>query len=262
MTNQELLDIAVSGARKAGELLLERFRATATGVGTKSTPTDLVSDADRDAESLLVEHIASLRPDDGILGEEGAARSSTTGLEWVVDPLDGTVNFLYRIPTWGVSIALEDAGGAVIAVVHDPNRDETFTAIRNQGAMLNGRPISTSDEADLARALIATGFSYDPDVRSRQARVVTRVLDRSRDIRRAGSAALDLTSVACGRVDGFYEAHLERWDRAAGVLIAVEAGCLVTDLRSPKGGGIGVVAANPALHPQLNELVSVQSIEG
>lgn len=257
MTNQDLLGIAVSGAVAAGELLAERFRSTATGVGTKSTPTDPVSDADRDAEALLVAHITSTRPDDGILGEEGAGRSSSTGLEWVIDPLDGTVNFLYRIPTWGVSVALEDSEGALVAVVHDPNRNETFTAIRGDGARMNGDPIAASVESDLAAALIATGFSYDREVRSHQAKVVTRVLNRARDIRRGGSAALDLTAVACGRVDGFYEAYLERWDRSAGTLIAREAGCVVTDLRPPKGEGVGVVAANAALHPQLNEVVTI-----
>lgn len=251
-----LLDIALTGAREAGALLLDRFRITATGVSTKSSPTDLVSDADRDAETLLVDHLTSRRPGDGILGEEGAGRGSETGLRWVIDPLDGTVNFLYRIPIWAVSIALEDNAGPVLAVVYDPNRDETFTAIRGEGASMNGHPIRTSDEADLSHALIATGFSYDPSIRSHQARVATRVLDAARDIRRSGSAALDLTSIACGRVDGFYEAHLERWDRAAGELIATEAGALVTNLQLPSDAAVGVVAANPSLHPQLSALVT------
>lgn len=256
MTNEELLDIAVTGAKDAGRLLLERFRATATGVSTKSSPTDLVSDADRDAEALLVEYLRTHRPNDGMLGEEGAGRTSETGLRWVIDPLDGTVNYLYRIPVWAVSIALEDPDGPLLAVVHDPNRGETFTAIRHCGASMNDQPIHVSDERDLSQALIATGFSYDPAIRSHQARVVTRVLDGARDIRRSGSAALDLASIACGRVDGFYEAHLERWDRAAGELLATEAGAIVTDLKPPIGDSIGVVVANPSLHAQLLALVT------
>ena len=251
----ELLEIARGAARRAGELLLERFEEPARGVASKSTSTDLVSDADRDAESLLVDIITTARPEDGLLGEEGAGEESRTGLRWVIDPLDGTVNFLFRIPIWSVSVAVQDAEGSVVGVVHDPSRDEIFWAIRGQGARCDGQPITVSPKLDLADALIGTGFAYDPDIRAVQAGVVNRLLPVVRDIRRLGSAALDMCQVACGRYDGFYESDMYPWDRAAGELIAREAGAKVTDLPPPKGKGLGIVAANPVLHDKIRELV-------
>ncbi|MEA2447121.1 MAG: monophosphatase, partial [Actinomycetota bacterium] len=171
-------------------------------------------------------------------------------------PLDGTVNFLYRIPTWCISIAVEDAEGALVGVIHDPNRKETFAAARREGARLNGSPIRVSAQEDLSRALIGTGFSYESDAREVQAELATRVLPRARDIRRGGSAAIDLASLACGRLDGFYEAPMERWDKAAGVLIASEAGATMTELPPPKPGlSPGVIGANPVLHRALSELL-------
>jgi myo-inositol-1(or 4)-monophosphatase len=255
VTTDALLEIAASSARSAGKLLLERFREPAAGVATKSTPTDLVSDADRDAERLLIDEISRVRPGDGWLGEEGGSGGSSTGIRWVIDPLDGTVNFLYGIPVWAVSVAAEDGRGALAAVVHDPIHDETFSAARGEGAWLDGAPITVSDETDLARALIGTGFAYDVRIRDAQAEVVRRVLPVVRDIRRAGSAALDLCSLACGRLDGFYESNMGAWDRAAGVLIAVEAGATVTDLAPPFGDEVGVIAANRSLHDQLKDLI-------
>jgi myo-inositol-1(or 4)-monophosphatase len=251
----ELLEAASHAAREAGKLLLDRFQAPAHGVETKSTPTDLVSDADRDAEKLILEIVGARRPDDGVVAEEGGGKKSRSGYRWIVDPLDGTVNFLYGIPIWGVSIAVEDDDGAVIGVIHDPNLNDMFTATRGSGAQLNTRPIRVSRETDLSQALIGTGFSYDARIRAAQAEVVHRVLPQVRDVRRAGSAALDLASLACGRLDAFYEAHMEVWDRAAGVLIATEAGATVTDLEPPLGKAAGVVAANPELHDRLRTLV-------
>jgi myo-inositol-1(or 4)-monophosphatase len=251
----ELLDVASYAARDAGRLLLDRFHAPARGVETKSTPTDLVSDADRDAEKLILEIVSARRPDDGVVAEEGGGKSSATGYEWIVDPLDGTVNFLYGIPTWAVSIAVADEKGAVVGVIHDPNHNETFTALRGAGALLNDRPIKVGEETDISQALIGTGFAYDARIRAVQAEVVHSLLPRVRDVRRAGSAAIDLAWLACGRLDGFYEAHMEVWDRAAGVLIAEEAGANVTDLEPPLGKSAGVVAANPQLHDQLRSLV-------
>jgi myo-inositol-1(or 4)-monophosphatase len=251
----ELLEVASHAAHEAGRLLLDRFHAPARGVATKSTPTDLVSDADRDAESLILDVVSSRRPDDGVVAEEGGGKKSGTGYRWIVDPLDGTVNFLYGIPIWAVSIAVEDEEGAVVGVIHDPNHDDTFTASRGAGALLNSHPISVSEETDLSQALIGTGFAYDAGIRAMQADVVRRLLPRVRDVRRAGSAATDLAWLACGRLDGFYEAHMELWDRAAGVLIAEEAGATVTDLEPPLGAAVGVVAANRHLHDQLRSLV-------
>jgi len=251
----ELLELAGDCARRAGALLLERFQGPAAGVATKSTPTDLVSDADRDTEKLVLDMIANARPGDGWIGEEGGGRESSSGIRWIIDPLDGTVNFLYGMPDWAVSIAAEDASGAVVGVVFDACRRETFTAIRGEGAFMNGRQIGVTDETDLSRSLVATGFSYDAIIRESQAEVVRRILPRIRDIRRAGSAALDLCWVASGRTDAYYESNMGVWDRAAGVLIAREAGATVTDLHPPSGDDVGVIAANKTLHDQLRKLV-------
>jgi myo-inositol-1(or 4)-monophosphatase len=253
----ELLDLATLVARRAGELLLEHYHRAATGVDTKSTPTDLVSDADRAAEHLIKELIAKERPDDGLVGEESGRASQGDGGEftWIIDPLDGTVNFLFRIPTWAVSIAVRDREGLVAAVVHDPNRNETFTAQRSGGAALNGAPIRVGDKTDLSQALVGTGFAYDAETRMVQAEVVRRVLPRVRDIRRAGSAALDLSYLACGRLDGFYEAHMMEWDKAAGILLVEEAGGVLSPLEDPSGISDGLIGANRDLHPALERLV-------
>ena len=251
----ELLELAVEAAHEAGRLLLRRFESDPSGVRTKSTATDLVSDADTESEKTILRHIRTRRPDDGWLGEEGSAGASRSGVTWVVDPLDGTVNYLFRIPVWAVSIAAEDESGTLAGVVHDPNRGETFTAMRGRGASLNGAPIVVRDGADLTTSLIGTGFAYDAPTRAAQAEVVAKVLPRVRDVRRAGSAALDLSSAACGRFDGFYEASLEPWDKAAGVLLVKEAGGVVSTLPHPIGGSNGVVAAGPRLHPLLEDLL-------
>ena len=224
-------------------------------MSTKSSPTDVVTDADRAAEALIIDALSNARPDDGILSEEGGAEDSVTGLRWIVDPLDGTVNFLYGIPAWGVSIAVEDDDGTLAGAVFDPNLDELFGAARGHGAHRNHASIRVGDTNDLGQALIATGFSYDADARARQAALIPELLPRVRDIRRAGSAALDLCATACGRVDGYYESVMERWDRAAGELIVREAGGIVTSLPSPLGGTPGVIAAGPGLHAQLSALV-------
>lgn len=255
MATEELLEVAEAAARSAGELLLERFRAPARGVDAKSTPTDLVSDADRDAEALILKHVERDRPDDGVLAEEGGGRRARSGFTWVVDPLDGTVNFLFGIAAWAVSIAVEDDAGTLVGIVRQPALGETFRAVRGGGATLNGIPIRVSEREDLETALIGTGFAYDARARAAQADLVRKVLPRVRDIRRAGSAALDLAAVACGRLDAVYESPMEPWDRAAGVLLIQEAGGIVTDLPAPMGLSTGVVAANPILHPKLESLV-------
>ena len=250
-----LLELAVGAAREAGELLLERFHGPARGVDTKSSSTDLVSDADRAAEALILGRLVEARPEDGILAEEGGGRPSGSGVTWIVDPLDGTVNFLFGIPVWSVSIAARDALGAIVGVVHDPNRGETFTASRGEGAALNGEPIRVSDRGRLEEAMIGTGFSYDAEARREQAERLVRLLPRVRDIRRGGSAAIDLATLACGRFDGFYEAPMEEWDKAAGILLIREAGGVVSDLPAPQGLSTGVIAANPNLHDELRKLV-------
>ncbi len=251
----ELVDLAVEAAHAAGALLSDHFRKPAEGVESKTTPTDLVSDADKASEALLLDLIGAKRPDDGILSEEGAEGASASGLTWVVDPLDGTVNFLFGIPVWSVSMAVEDDAGGLVGVVHNPNTGETFTAARGQGARMNGKTIHVSTRSELASALIGTGFAYDARARSAQAEIATRVLPVARDIRRAGSAALDLASLACGRLDGFYEAPMESWDKAAGVVLITEAGGVVSELAAPYDLSPGVIAGNRALHDRLRALV-------
>jgi myo-inositol-1(or 4)-monophosphatase len=247
------LELAERAARLGGDLLLERFHGPLKGVHSKSTVTDLVSEADTASEAAIKRLLADERPDDGLLAEEGSAQDSASGRRWVVDPLDGTVNYLYRLPAWCVSVALEDARGSAVAVVHDPLRDETFTAERGAGARLNGERIQVSGEDRPERALIATGFSYSADLRAAQAEVVTRVLPVFRDIRRAGAAALDLAYLAAGRVDGYYERGLKAWDWAAARLLVTEAGGAVADL---DGEPHGLAAASPQLLPRLLEFVS------
>ena len=251
----DLLEMAMVAATQASEILLDYFEAPVQGLDTKSTPTDLVSDADRAAEKFISDFIRHERPEDGVLGEEGAGRPSKSGLTWVVDPLDGTVNFLFNIPVWCVSIAIEDADGALVGVIYDPNKEELFAAERGEGATLNGEEIHVAERDDLSRALIGTGFSYDADARAHQATLLAKVLPRVRDVRRAGSAAIDLATLACGRFDGFYEAPMEPWDKAAGVLIVREAGGVVSELPAPNGLSPGVVAAGPGLHDALRDLV-------
>jgi myo-inositol-1(or 4)-monophosphatase len=259
VNENSLLELAERSARLAGELLARRFREPATGVSAKSTPTDPVSDADRESETLLVETIAAERPDDGFVTEESPDVKSRSGVRWVVDPLDATVNYLFRIPWWCVSVAVEDEAGTIAGAIYNPNVDEMFTALRGKGAFLNGTPMAVSTTDRLDRALIGTGFAYLDRARADQAAVVARVLPRARDVRRMGSAALDLASLACGRLDGFYEAPLERWDRAAGLLMLAEAGGVTTPLAGPQGLTDGVIGSGPALHDQLCAVVLQES---
>ncbi len=213
----------------------------------------MVSDADRNAEALIEEALRGERPDDGLIAEEGAHSRAQNGRRWVVDPLDGTTNYLYGLPGWAVSIALEDEQGSAVGVVHQPVTAETFTATRGGGARLNGEAIEVSGADHLSTALIATGFAYDESFRSVQAELLTRVLPRVRDIRRAGAAALDLCLVAAGRVDGYYERGLQEWDWAAGSLVVTEAGGRLERL---EGEPMGLLAATPAIADDLLALVT------
>jgi len=204
------LELAVQAACGAAALLIERGRRPARGLGAKSSATDMVSDADREAERLISDQLRAERPDDGLLGEEGATAAAASGRRWVVDPLDGTTNFLYGYPGWCVSVALEDGSGPLVGAIRDPERDETFTAVRGGGAELNGGTIRVREHDRLETALIATGFGYEPAVRARQADVLRAALPLLRDIRRGGAAALDLAWVAAGRLDGYYERGVKR----------------------------------------------------
>jgi myo-inositol-1(or 4)-monophosphatase len=251
-----LLEVADAAARSAGAVLVERFGGPRVDVRAKSTPTDLVSEADVAAEGALRECLGRLRPDDAVLGEEGGdTGEGTSGLRWVVDPLDGTVNFLFGIPHWCVSVACEDGDGALVGVVHDPLRGETFSAERGRAAMLDGAPIAASRRAELETAMVATGFAYDARVRAVQARVVAEVLPRVRDVRRLGSAALDLAWTACGRYDAYYERGLNPWDRAAGALLCESAGLALRELPAEGILPDGLLVAPPGLLGPLAELV-------
>lgn len=258
---QELLAVAHEAARAAAAELRARFGRRARNVQTKSTPTDLVSEADLAAEAAIREVLRRRRPADAILGEEGGATESAVAnpsgrvLRWVVDPLDGSVNFLFGIPAFAVSVACEAGSGAVVGVVLDPVRDECFAAARSTAATLNGQPIEASDRDELGQAMVATGFGYDAAVRARQAAVVARVLPRVRDIRRVGAAALDLAWCACGRFDAYYERGIQAWDVAAGALIAERAGLQVRRLAPTDHDAAGIVAAPFALIDSLVELV-------
>jgi myo-inositol-1(or 4)-monophosphatase len=245
----ELLALAVAAAQEAGELVAQRRADAPVEVSaTKSSPTDIVTASDTAAERLIRQRIEDARPDDGILGEEGGSATGHSGVRWIVDPIDGTVNYLYGIPAYAVSIAAESDGEVTVGVVHNPASGETWTALRGQGAWLGDRALQVGGVDDPAYALVATGFNYDVRTRTRQAGQVARLLPLVRDIRRIGSAALDLCALATGRVDAYVEQGLQPWDFAAGALVAREAGARV--------GGFGgaaeasedlVVATNPDL---------------
>jgi myo-inositol-1(or 4)-monophosphatase len=253
----DLRTIAVDAARAAGDLLAGYADRLADGgdlgVDTKSSATDPVSEADRAAERLLTDHLTAARPDDGLLGEEGAVREGSTGLTWVVDPLDGTVNFLYGHPLWCVSVACVDDDGTVAGAIHHPASGETFHAARGAGARLDDTPLACTHVDDLSATLVATGFAYDPAVRADQGRDVADLLPIARDVRRGGSAALDLAWVAAGRVDAYAEAGLNLWDWAAGRLLVTEAGGIVTEHPRTLGGRelTAVVAGGRAAHDHL-----------
>ena len=251
----ELVELACELSRAAGTLIVEGRRRGVHDVHTKSSATDMVTEFDRQSERLIVEGILARRPGDGIVAEEGSRVAGTSGVEWLIDPIDGTTNYLYGIPAYAVSIAARDAEGLVAGAVHVPVLGETFHATRGGGAFLDGRPIRCSPRADLATTLLATGFSYDAARRVEQGAVLQHVIGVVRDVRRIGSAAADLCSVACGRVDAYYERGLSPWDLAAGELVAAEAGALVTAFDGGPAAG-EVLAANPALHAQLRDLLA------
>ncbi|HEY6692616.1 MAG TPA: inositol monophosphatase family protein [Solirubrobacteraceae bacterium] len=246
MSPGALREIAEAVAREAGHQLRDAFAGPRVNVTAKSSPTDLVSEADHAAERLIRERLASARPGDGFLGEEGGDAEGSSGLRWVVDPLDGTINFLFGIPQWAVSIACEDAEGTLAGVIYDPMRDELWTAERDSPALLDGREIHGSGRSDLATTLVATGFGYDAAVREYQAGIVAELLPQVRDIRRFGSAALDLAWTAAGRYDAFYERGLNAWDLAAGELLCCRAGLAVRVLEPapPAAGGLLVAPAS------------------
>ncbi|MGC5017684.1 inositol monophosphatase family protein [Micromonospora sp. DT47] len=251
----ELLEIAVEVARDAAATAY-RMRAEGVSVAaTKSTVTDVVTAADRAVERQVLDALAKLRPDDAVLGEEygaGEPSAAASGVRWIVDPIDGTVNYLYGLPHCAVSLAAEVDGEVVAGVVRNLFTGEEWTATAGGGAWRDGRRLGCSTETDLGQALVATGFGYDPARRSHQAGVIAELISQVRDIRRFGAAALDLCLAAEGRVDAYYEKGLAAWDLAAGGLVAAEAGLRVTGLRGLPAGPDLVIAAPPALFGPLH----------
>ena len=250
-----LLELAVEVAVETGRMLVED-RPARLGFGTKSTPTDVVTQMDTRAEQLLLDRIGAARPDDGYLGEEGAARDGTSGVRWVLDPIDGTVNYLYAAPGWAVSVAAEVHGQVYVGVVVVPSYGEVFAAVRGGGATRNGAAVAVSSPVSLAQSLIGTGFGYDAGRRASQGAILAGLLPLVRDVRRAGAASVDLCSVACGRLDGYYERGLAPWDLAAGGLIAAEAGARVEGLNGRAAGADLVIAASPAGFDALHEVLA------
>ncbi len=258
----ELVALAEQAARAAGDLVRDQRPDDLGVASTKTSPTDVVTAMDTAAEELLVERLLTVRPDDGLLGEEGGLRPGTSGLTWVVDPIDGTVNYLYRIPAYAVSVAVVEGEPdprtwrVLAGCVHNPVSGETWTASVGGGAFLSGRRLGVHDGVELGHALVGTGFGYTSGRRRSQARVLAALLPRLRDVRRAGAASLDLCAVASGRLDAYYERGLKPWDLAAGGLVATEAGASVTGLGGLSASEDMVVAAAPALARRLQQVLS------
>lgn len=250
----ELLALAIRIGREAGAMLMDRPKELE--VTTKSTAIDVVTQMDIRAEAFIVQELMAARPHDGLVGEEGADRPSASGITWVIDPIDGTVNYLYNLPGWNVSIAAKDEEGQLIGVVTAPSINSTWWAVRGEGAFYNGQPIRANDPIELNRALIGTGFQYDTAHRGKQIDHVSQMLPKVRDIRRNGAAAVDLCHVAMGALDGYYEHGLKEWDWAAAGLIATEAGA--------KFGLYGqapymmTLAAGPHLYSELESFLSLR----
>lgn len=252
----ELRDLAVSVAREAAALLEDALHRPRESVSTKSSGTDMVTEMDAASERLLVDRISAARPEDAIVGEEGADRSGTTGVRWVIDPLDGTTNYLYRLPGWNVSIGVEVEDRPVAGAVLVPGFRDEFAAAEDAGATRNGEQLLLGGSAPLAEALVGTGFSYDREQRRVQAAQVTALIADVRDVRRIGAAATDLCGVACGRLDAFYETGLAAWDRSAGTIIAREAGARVEVVAGNRLDGVLTLACHPALWGDFTALLA------
>jgi myo-inositol-1(or 4)-monophosphatase len=265
-TPAELLDLAVAVAGPAGDLARSMRAQGVEGVSTKSTATDIVTAADRAVERQVIEALRARRRHDAILGEESGAVSASgtaSGVRWILDPIDGTVNYLYGIPLYAVSLAAEVDGVVVAGVVRNPVTGHQWTATRSGGAYRDGRRLTGSRVTDLGQALVATGFGYDSRRRAHQARVLAELLGQVRDIRRLGAASIDLCLAAEGAVDAYYEKGLNLWDHAAGGLVAEEAGLRVTGLAGAPAGPDLVLAAPPALYQPLHDrLVELDAAGG
>ncbi|MEU0571768.1 inositol monophosphatase family protein [Nonomuraea sp. NPDC005983] len=252
----DFVGLAEDIAREAGDMLLAKRPAMSEVVETKSSPTDVVTALDKASEELIRARILAARPGDAILGEEGGEARGDSGVRWVVDPIDGTVNFLYGLPDWAVSIAVEVGGRIVAGVVNVATRGEVFTAALGEGAWLGGQRLRCNTGVPLAQALVATGFGYLPGRREVQGQVLASVLPRVRDIRRGGSCAIDICSVAAGRVDAYYERGVNYWDYAAAGLVAAEAGARIGGLHGRPSNSDLTLCAAPGLFEELHDLLA------
>nr|WP_030563221.1 inositol monophosphatase family protein [Streptomyces aureocirculatus] len=250
-----MLAVALEAADRAGDLLRDGRPADLGVAATKSSAVDVVTEMDLASEKLITDFFAERRPGDGVLGEEGANHEGTSGVQWVIDPIDGTVNYLYGRPDWAVSIAARKDGETFVGVVHAPVRGETFRAVLGQGAYVGDTPLRVRTAPPFEQALVGTGFGYIAERRVRQAEVVAQLLPRVRDIRRGGSAAIDLCDVAAGRLDAYYERGLNPWDFAAGDLIAREAGARTGGRPGEPLSGELTVAGPPGLFEPLQSLL-------
>ena len=249
----ELLKLAESVARAAGSHLMNR--PSSFTFTEKSSVVDFATQMDQQSEELIVKQLLAARADDGVIAEEGAAKPSKSGITWVIDPLDGTVNYLYGLPGWNVSIAAKDEDGVLVGVVYAPSINGFWSAIRGEGAKYNGNKIKCNDPVTLDKSLLATGFAYDLNLRVSQGETMAKLLPKIRDLRRNGAAAVDLCYVAMGAIDGYFEGSLKEWDYAAGGLIATESGAVISGRGGRAADSDLVVCAGPALHAQLLPLI-------
>ena len=249
----ELQNLAEKIAREAGELLIDRPKKFM--LDEKSGALDFATQMDHKSEALITERIRSARPNDGLLGEEGASRESKSGYTWVIDPIDGTVNYLYGVPGWCVSIGIKDKQGFAVGVVYSPMTSSLWKASRGHGTYLNGEKVLCNDPVQLNRALVGTGFAYDVGRRTEQAALVRNLLAQVRDIRRQGACAVDISMVGSGQLDAFLEAGVNEWDFAAASVIASEAGAKVTYRKIWGQSKYLIIAAGPALHPHLEAII-------
>ena len=248
--------IAESLAREAGDMALSGRKSGPLTATTKSSPIDMVTKFDKASETLITEGLAKVRPDDSIIGEEGAAKQGASRITWHIDPIDGTTNFYFDLPMWAVSIGAVDEHGPLAGAVYVPALGEMFSGARTEGATLNGMPISVRDNNDIADALVCTGYSYLISEREVHAKRVADIVMKVRDIRRLGAAAVDLCFVACGRLDAYFEEHLNSWDLIAGQVIATESGAVFSDYVGNAVTPAQVLAATPGVHADLIHLIA------
>ena len=248
--------VAESLAREAGDMALQGRKSGPLTVTTKSSPIDVVTKFDKASEAMITEGLAKVRPDDAIIGEEGASKQGTTGITWHIDPIDGTTNFYFDVPMWAVSIGAVDEHGPLAGAVYVPALGEMFSGARGEGSTLNGMPISVRENNDIADALVCTGYSYQISERAVHAKRVAEIVMKVRDIRRFGAAAIDLCFVACGRLDAYFEEHLNSWDLIAGQVIATEAGAVFSDYVGNAVTPAQVLAATPGVHADLIHLIA------